>query len=143
MEPFLIHKVHLDQKDSCSGSDKGGHTPVRTHDDSEQASHMTSHGQSSEQSTNDSCLATGTNCENPKPQVVKTDTEAGGMEDSASLLNFRECYQNICQPISEYMEKEPEEFVDSCLLEEKWFRRFWCMDIVQESARNCCCFTKG
>ena len=54
-----------------------------------------------------------------------------------------EKYKPICRPLKDFMELGPEEdkFGDY-LIPEKFFRRFWVMDIVKEKDHNCCCFTK-
>ncbi len=52
-------------------------------------------------------------------------------------------YKFICRPLGDFMETRLEEdgFRDY-LIPEKFFRRFWVMDIVKKSDHNCCCFTK-
>nr|QVX32596.1 DNMT2 [Platynereis dumerilii] len=51
-------------------------------------------------------------------------------------------YRSICRPVSDYLETQPEEYFKDYLVPEKFFKRFWVMDIVKPHARNSCCFTK-
>ncbi len=52
-------------------------------------------------------------------------------------------YKSICRPLGDFMELrlEENEFREY-LIPEKFFRRFWVMDIVKKTDHNCCCFTK-
>ena len=53
-----------------------------------------------------------------------------------------EKYKSICGTVGQYLQQEPEEFFDQYRIPEKFYRRFWVMDIVKSTNHNCCCFTK-
>ena len=68
------------------------------------------------------------------------DTDSNSADVSSQLFSDR--YRSICHPIAHYLEEKPAEYFQSFLLPEKFFRRFWVMDIVTPNLKNSCCFTK-
>ena len=70
------------------------------------------------------------------------DCDGSDEETNEAELPFYQKFQHLCSTVSEYMEKEPEEYFTPYLVQEKFFRRFWVMDIVKYYMKNTCCFTK-
>ena len=52
-------------------------------------------------------------------------------------------YLHLCRPIVDFLQNKSEEYFQSYMLPEKFYRRFWVMDIVRPDSPKCICFTKG
>lgn len=63
-----------------------------------------------------------------------------GGDCSLSEPLYDQC-QDMCRPLSDFLEAESEETM-RCLVPEKLLKRFWVMDVVSADDTHCCCFTK-
>ena len=63
-------------------------------------------------------------------------------EPKMSEVPLYEKYRHLCSPLSKYLEDQPDDYFAPYMLPEKFFRRFWVMDIVKRHMKNSCCFTK-
>lgn len=64
--------------------------------------------------------------------------------DSVGQLDIplHERYASSCGTLAEYLELESEEHFTPYLLQEKFFKRVWVMDLVTANVTHSCCFTK-
>ena len=69
-------------------------------------------------------------------------------EDEVGISNHSEIplyekYKSICGTVEDYLEQGKDNgYFESYLIPEKFFKRFWVMDIVTGESKNTCCFTK-
>lgn len=124
VEPYLIHKVSQNQ---AIGSDQ---ITIKSSEHSCQGGDSQPHGSLE--------LEASGGCTGPTVNDEERTSESVGEQ-----LALRERFQSICRPVSAYLEKRPEDHFKQFFLAEKWFKRFWCMDIILEDAKSCCCFTKA
>ena len=63
--------------------------------------------------------------------------------DNESELPLYQKYKSVCRCIGDYLHKDSDGVsIEDYLLPEKFFKRFWVMDIVTAASKNSCCFTK-
>ena len=60
---------------------------------------------------------------------------------SSSAPLYERC-KNTCRCVEEFLEDQPTEYFDKYLIPEKFYQRFWVMDLVTAESTNTCCFTK-
>ena len=70
------------------------------------------------------------------------DSDSGGEEIPDENIAAYEKYRSICRTVGKYLENRDNAYFEQFLIPEKFFKRFWVMDIVTENDHNCCCFTK-
>ena len=88
----------------------------------------------------------GDSTENKEGDNDKCDTIEDSDSDSEQIADQNiaayERYRSICGTVEKYLEAKDDLYFKPFLIPEKFFRRFWVMDIVTKSHHNCCCFTK-
>ena len=70
------------------------------------------------------------------------DSDSASEEIANENVAAYQKYMSICGNVGKYLESKDGAYFDTFLIPEKFFRRFWVMDIVTEKDHNCCCFTK-
>ena len=70
------------------------------------------------------------------------DSDSANEEIADENVAAYQKYKSICGTVSKYLESKDSAYFETFLIPEKFFRRFWVMDIVTEKDHNCCCFTK-
>ena len=70
------------------------------------------------------------------------DIVSSTVVDKESTALYKQ-FQDSCCSVGDFMEKQPQQYFDEFLIPEKFFKRFWVMDLVTAESRNTCCFTKG
>ena len=70
------------------------------------------------------------------------DSDSASEEITEENIAAYQKYMSICGTVGKYLESKDDAYFETFLIPEKFFRRFWVMDIVTEKDHNCCCFTK-
>ena len=70
------------------------------------------------------------------------DSDSASEEIADENIAAYQKYKSICGRVGKYLESKDDAYFETFLIPEKFFRRFWVMDIVTEKDHNCCCFTK-
>ena len=78
-----------------------------------------------------------------KPEISDSlDTNESQEADNQSKAPLYETCKHICNTLGLYLEKEKEEYFKPYLIPDKFFKRFWAMDLVGNDSKNSVCFTK-
>ena len=153
---LLVHRVLSDESEGCKSEncEASANLPVTT----EQVNYNKDSMCNSECDTGShSCQRDSSLCQSKNDTATQTDTAVPPSEPSCQVppcnelsanqsgtiavdkeLPLYERYASVCRTLSDYLEEGGENF----LVPEKFFKRFWVMDIVKPCATNSCCFTK-
>ncbi len=132
VEYLLRHKVPVDS-DTCEANTRTLH-PVKDSGDPSEPSNDRLQESTQESSGDSGSQRESCNSAHDTPNTPDSDSDEQPEENPAAF----EKYKATCRTLRHYLERQDE----PSLIPEKFFRRFWVMDIVTEDHRNCCCFTK-
>ncbi len=146
LDAFLTHKVtSCDQQPCRMSCDQGACSESNKHESDSTRTDISGHTETADSlSPQSDCSQINRLGEMYDIEKIVSQSENSNENEADTQTNLAayEKYRSICQPISKYLEDQPDEYFKDYLIPDKFFRRFWVMDIVKEEARNCCCFTK-
>lgn len=79
---------------------------------------------------------------NSDPVSVATVPSPNDLQSNQDSVSIQDRYQSTCKCLCQFLERQADDYFQPYMLEEKYFRRFWVLDIVTRHSSITCCFTK-